>query len=144
MRVQTLGCGSTQMLNKTVGRNCSVLLSVSHQCTMWGYLYVTRWVVCPSEDNYAPDYLLQFRNIPSHRVIIGHYSDVKYNLIKCIVNSTPERGLQVVLNGQQGAAWAQPSRGAILTCERHPSLCGAGSLILAKATARNRPSWRRH
>jgi hypothetical protein len=39
-------------------------------------------------------------------VITGHYSEVKYILIKYTTNPTLGRGLQVDPNGQWGIRWA--------------------------------------
>jgi hypothetical protein len=67
--------------------------------------------VCPSKYNHAPGYLLQPQNISSLGVIIGHYGEVKYNLIKYTANPNPRRGLQIFPNGQRRAAWVPPSDG---------------------------------
>jgi hypothetical protein len=124
--------------------NCGVLLSVFHQCTVLGVFignqvggHALLGTIMPLVTCYNP-------RISPLGVITGHYSEVKYNIIKYTTNPTPGRGLQMVPNGQLGAAWALPSDDVVFAGTRHSSLWGVESLILAKAATRSCPSCRWH
>jgi hypothetical protein len=72
---------------------------MSHQNTVWGYLYVTRGQSHHCKYNYAPGYLsYPWKNLYS-MVITGHYSVVKYNPDGLTINPTQCCGLQVGSGG---------------------------------------------
>jgi hypothetical protein len=72
-----------------------------------GYLLVTRGQFHPIKYSYAPSYLCYPWNIPLSKVIIGHYSVIRYFTDEHTINSTHKVAYKWDQAAQGGFTWTQ-------------------------------------